>query len=313
MQRRCWCGGTAARPVDTFVVGEEHFTLVRCEDCGVCALHPQPSDAQLNTYYAPEYYGASRRKFIKPIAMLVSFLQGGRARFTARYVPAGGRVLDVGCGNGGFLMQLKAKGFQVEGTEWSAQSAARIPRESGITVHVGDLLSLDLPEHQCDLITLWHVFEHLRDPHATLQAIHRLLKPDGTLILSLPNVESWQAQRFGAAWFHHDPPRHLFAFGVRSLTRLLQQDGFAVTRVSTWSLEQNPYGFIQSWLNTRPRMFPRDQAYSTLKGLKTASGWSRLRDLTLVSMLTIPALLHSITEAFVGKGATMTIVSKRNA
>ena len=155
------------------------------------------------------------------------------------------------------------------------------------------------------------MLEHLRDPHATLQRVRELLVPGGTLIVSLPNVESWQAERFGAAWFHHDPPRHLFAFGVKSLTRLLRQDGFDIVSVGTWSLEQNPYGFIQSLLNTHPRMFPRDQAYSTLKGLNASSAGERARDLTLVSLLTIPALLHSAAEALAGKGATMTIVARR--
>jgi SAM-dependent methyltransferase len=160
-------------------------------------------------------------------------------------------VLDVGCGNGGFLVQMKQMGFVVEGTEWSAQSAARVANEAGITIHVGDLLSLNLPEQSFDLITLWHVFEHLRDPHSTLQAIHRLLKPGGRLIMSMPNAESWQARRFGPHWFHHDPPRHLFAFGVQSLKNLLERDGFEIERISRWSLEQNPYGFVQSWLNAR--------------------------------------------------------------
>jgi hypothetical protein len=101
----------------------------------------------------------------------------------------------------------------------------------------------------------------------------------------------------------------LFAFGVQSLTRALNQNGFRVTRVGTWSLEQNPFGFIQSWLNQRG--YPRDRAYSTLKGLKSSN--TRAQDLLMVSLLTIPALVHSIAEAIARKGATMTIVAKPNA
>ena len=69
--------------------------------------------------------------------------------------------------------------------------------------------------------------------------------------MSMPNAESAQAQRYGTHWFHHDPPRHLFGFGPHSLTHLLEDAGFRVENISTWSLEQNPFGEIQSTLNQR--------------------------------------------------------------
>lgn len=286
------------------------FNLVRCAGCGVLALHPAPSDEELTKYYSSEYYGSSRRKFIAPIAKLVSRFQGGRARLAARNTPARGRVLDVGCGNGGFLIQMQALEFAVEGTEWTAQSAARVPSEHRIPVHVGDLLSLDLPEHSYDLITLWHVFEHVRRPHETLQRIAALLKPTGRLILSLPNAESAQAQRFGTHWFHHDPPRHLHGFGPESLRIVLDQNGFHIQRVSTWSFEQNPFGYIQSWLNQRG--YPRERLYDTLKGIGGNSQAAQRADLIRMATLILPALFTSTLESMRGRGATMTVIASRH-
>ncbi len=306
LTRSCWCGSATAEEIGVFGPYEGRtFGLVRCERCGVLALDPQPDDAELLRHYSAEYYGSSRRKFVGVGAALVAWFQGERARLAARSTPAGGRVLDVGCGNGGFLLRMKRRGFRVEGTEWTAASATRVPAEAGVPVHVGDLLTLDLPERAFDLVTLWHVFEHLRRPDATLQRIARLLKPGASLLLSLPNAESIQAARFGTAWFHHDPPRHLFGFGPRSLGDLLRQTGFEVVSVGTFSLEQNPFGFVQSWLNARGH--PRDRLYSLLKGVSREPLATRVTDLLLLYALAASALVVSTIESLRGRGATMTV------
>jgi SAM-dependent methyltransferase len=288
---------------------------VQCNGCGVLALHPQPTtDAELAAAYSNEYYGSSPRKFIAPIAALVGLFQGGRARLVSRRIsaPAHACVLDVGCGNGGFLLQMKRRGFVVEGTEWTSQSAARVPSDANIPVHIGDLIDLDLPLYSFDAITLWHVFEHLRRPRETLDRIRSLLKPGGNgaehsgwLFMSMPNAESAQAQRYGTHWFHHDPPRHLFGFGPHALTHLLEDAGFRVESISTWSLEQNPFGEIQSALNQRG--FPRDRLYNQLKGLSRKPIPTRLADLARMGFLAVPALLGSTIESLRGEGATMTI------
>lgn len=307
VRRSCWCGGKRARVRARFRFGADRFTLVRCERCGVEALHPTPPPGVLAKYYATEYYGASPKKFIGPIARLVAWFQEGRARMVARAIPAGGRVLDIGCGNGGFLGQMRARGFAVEGTEWTRESAARVA--GGITVHVGDLLELDLPRGSYDAITLWHVFEHLAQPEETLRRIHGLLRPGGVLFLSMPNHESWQAALCGAGWFHLDPPRHLHGFGVRSLGALLRRCEFRVGSRHTWSMEQNPYGVIQGVLNNF--FTPRDRAYGVLKGTSRAPVRQRLLDLFLVGVLTPAALAFSIIESMAGRGGTMTVVAER--
>jgi len=288
--------------------GDDRFRLARCAGCGVYTLVPMPTPGQLSRYYAEEYYGATRRKFVGPLADLVEWFQQGRARMVSARLAPDARVLDVGCGNGGFLLGMKARGFRAEGTEWTPESARRIPAEAGIPVHVGDLLEIDLAEGSFDAITLWHVFEHLAQPAETLEKIHRLLKPGGLLFLSMPNHESWQAERHGRHWFHLDPPRHLHGFGVRSLEGLLSSREFSVLHRHTWSLEQNPYGWLQSFLNASG--FPRDRAYAALKGTAHNSG-TRLLDLALVFLLAGPSVVLSVIESLAGRGGTMTFVARR--
>lgn len=300
----CWCASPAPEPVARWTLADgTSLAMVRCAHCGVHALRPPPDDAVLARAYAADYYGASARKFVGPIARGVAWFQDGRARHAARLLPPSGRVLDVGCGNGGFLAALGRRGFRVEGTERTADGAARVP--DGIPVHVGDLVDLDLPAASYDLVTLWHVFEHLRRPDAALATIRRLLRPGGTLLMAVPNAGSWQARVFRRHWFHHDPPRHLWAFDPSSLLQLLADAGFAGRLLSTWSTEQNPYGVVQSTLNAAG--FPRDRAYDVLKGVAAGSAATRALDATLLAALAPVGLAFALAESMAGRGATVLV------
>lgn len=307
VERACWCGATAAHHLGRF---QSKHALVQCDGCGVLALFPQPTEDELAAAYSSEYYGSTRRKFVAPVAAIVSLFQGGRARMITRRVPKGGHVLDVGCGNGGFLLQLRNRGYHVEGTEWTADSAARATAEGDFPVHIGDLVELDLPRESFDAVTLWHVFEHLRRPRETLESIRTLLRPGGVVLMSMPNAESAQAERYGPHWFHHDPPRHLFGFGPHSITQLLQDAGFQVVgRIRTWSFEQNPFGEIQSALNARG--FPRDRLYAQLKGLSSSSLGERWSDLVRGAIRLPGAIVRDVIDSSRGYGATMTIEARR--
>lgn len=309
--RTCWCGAKTAvrmgRFEDTGLPRSRttaQAVLVRCGGCGVLALEPQPTDQELVEAYSAEYYGATGKKFSGPIASFVGVFQDGRARRVARRISPGARVLDVGCGNGGFLLGLKRHGYAVEGTEWSAESARRIPADAGIPVHVGDLLDVELPARSYDAITIWHVLEHVRRPYDTLAKIRSLLRPGGWLFLAVPNAESAQAKRYGLNWFHHDPPRHLFGFGPSSLSPLLEKVGFRVDTTTTFSFEQNPFGEIQSWLNAR-RSSPRDRLYDRLKGVEPLL--SGLPELARMAALLLPAVVRSTVESFRNEGACLAI------
>lgn len=270
-----------------------------------------PAPEALAAAYSPDYYGGTRRKFVPWIANAIGWFQRGRSRAVAAVVPPAARILDVGCGNGEFLRHLQAAGFRPEGTEWTPESAARIPAEWQIPIHVGELTALALPSASYDAATLWHVFEHLSEPAAAIAELHRLLRPGAPLFLSMPNAESWQARLFRHHWFHLDPPRHLHAFGPRSLRRLLESRGFQWVTCSTFSLEQNPYGWMQSTLNAAG--FPRERAYDTLKGLHPGTGATRALDRTLLALLAVPALGLSAAESLFGAGGTFTVVARRRA
>ena len=310
VQRYCWCGCNTAHFV--FKVNTcrgEAFNLVQCDDCYVYCIFPAPDDATLLSYYDSEYYGTSSLKFAGPVARAVAVFQRERSKRVDRVVDQGGRILDIGCGNGGFIKEMKKRGYDVEGTELTEASASRVSKEANILIHIGDPLSLELSERSYDAVTLWHVIEHVRNPLELLRKVNFLLKDTGVLFLSLPNHNSWQAKAFGKAWFHLDPPRHLFGFGNMSLIRLLENCGFSVESANTFSLEYNPYGCMQSVLNRVG--FPRDRAYGTLKLSNAIPPLSKITDLLLLGVLSLPAFAFELLASCYDAGATMNVIARK--
>jgi len=310
VQRYCWCGCDTAHAVFNISTCQgEIFNLVQCDGCYVYCLFPAPDDATLLRYYDTEYYGASSFKFTGLIARMVNIFQSERAKRVATVVRQGGRILDIGCGNGGFLKEMKRRGYDVEGTELTVASASRVSKEANMLIHIGDLLSLELADRSYDAVTFWHVIEHVCNPSEVLHKTNLLLKDTGTLFLSLPNQDSWQAKAFGKDWFHMDPPRHLFGFGIMSLIRLLEKTGFFVECVNTFSLEYNPFGFMQSMLNRFG--FSRDRAYETLKLSNSIPQLTKITDLLLLGVLSLPAIAFELLASCCSAGATMNVVARK--
>jgi len=301
--------GRCTVPVAAFEVqGAGSLAMLRCPGCGTARLAPTPGDEVLAAAYARDYYGGAGRKFRGPAGGAFARAHAVRARRAARLRAGAGRLLDVGCGAGELLLAMRARGWSVEGTERTAGSAARVPAVPGLRVHVGELEALPLPAGRYDVVTLWHVLEHLRDPLAALRRAHALLAPGGHVLLAVPNAASWQARLFGRHWFHHDPPRHLWAFAPSGLAALLAQAGFAPGPMRTFSLAQNPYGVLQSTLNAIG--FPRDRAYDLLKGVSRSAG-AGLVDAASLALLAVPALAFALAEAAARRGGTLTAAARR--
>src|SRR5207245_1005319 len=126
-----------------------------------------------------------------------------------RHLPSvnGGRLLDVGCGSGDYLVRMRALGWDVAGLE-PDHAAASQARRRDLAVEVGTAETADFPAESFDAITLSHVIEHLHDPHVALERCARWLKPHGVLWLATPDLDSAGQRRYGRDWLALDPPRH---------------------------------------------------------------------------------------------------------
>ncbi len=240
------CEGTEARR--RFEIEGFPQCVTVCIECGLGRLHPLPDPETVRGYYPDEYYGEPGVKFQPLIERLVRAVGARHVAFLTAGLPKGARVLDVGCGRGVILGALADRSYEVHGIEISAEAARGADPRASVRI-APTVAAAGYPEDYFDQVIIWHVLEHMTDPRGTLDAIYRILKPAGRLILAVPNFSSFQARVTGEAWFHLDLPRHLYQFPVAGLKRLLRRAGFEIGAVHHFSLRQNPFGWIQSVLN----------------------------------------------------------------
>lgn len=210
--------------------------LVRCRACGLVYQNPRPSLTEMAEHYPPEYEPYSARSAsVEPNPLLRRAYAYGmrkRTRFVTRY-KSGGRLLDIGCASGTFLLGMQAhQGWQVQGVEPSAQVAEYARSMHNLDVFTGTLETANFPAHAYDCVTMWDVLEHVHDPLGTLREVHRVLKENGILVIRVPNLASWDAAIFGDAWAGLDAPRHLFVFRPETLEALLAQANFEIIDLS---------------------------------------------------------------------------------
>ena len=239
------------------------WTLYRCEDCGSGYLDPRPARETIGLAYGGYYthtaapadeagsrlanmrralrngylnsrYGHSfaPASALGPLAMAFFPLRRERADRWVQQLhrPSGRpRLLDVGCGNGAFLVRMQEAGWDVQGLDLDATAVA-VARDLGVPARCGALGDTTFPKNQFDAVTLSHVVEHLPDPADSLRICHRILRPGGVLSLTTPNLASVGHSLFGRDWIGLEAPRHLVLFTPDSLARCLDRIGFEITR-----------------------------------------------------------------------------------
>ena len=250
------CGSDRWRVLQTVPVqrfgppGE--FNLVQCQDCGLRYLNPRPSPEEMKDYYPAAYreYRASLDESVRR-----SFQEEKLRKLKAH--SREGKLVDVGCADGLFLHLARQAGYQVQGVEMAEGSAAYAREVYELDVFTGELREANFPGRYFDVVTFWHVLEHLHDPLGELREAFRILKPDGLLVVDVPNIASWQARLFAANWRTLDTPRHVYHFSPDTLNAMLARAGFTCFKTGYWSRGHNMGGWNEGSMNLIFRLIPK--------------------------------------------------------
>jgi ubiquinone/menaquinone biosynthesis C-methylase UbiE len=200
--------------------------VVTCGRCDLRYTRPLPDEEDLAELYPETYYVNNRTNWLSADVLRRAFEHGVQWRHRQallRRPP--GRILDVGCGSGNFLAALRSRGWNAYATEFS-DAAVAMARRRGITVHRGTVEDAGYPDDHFDVVTMWHVLEHVPAPRETLDELRRILKPDGLLVVEVPDSASLTFRLCGRDWMGLDVPRHLQHFTPTTLVRLLTDSGF---------------------------------------------------------------------------------------
>jgi 2-polyprenyl-3-methyl-5-hydroxy-6-metoxy-1,4-benzoquinol methylase len=215
----------------------EQFEIVKCVQCGFTLTNPRPSINSIGKYYQSEKYishtGGHKSLFDKVYVFARTITLGWKFKLITKYKSTGS-VLDYGCGTGEFLHYLKSHGWAINGVEPSEGARSKAIDLLQNPIHT----SIEKIEgSQFDVITLWHVLEHVHDLNEKLSSIKSLLKQDGIIFIAVPNHESPDAQKYGAYWAGYDVPRHLWHFSKDSMKKLFDKTGFELVSIHPMKLD----------------------------------------------------------------------------
>lgn len=224
-----------AMDVRDAAVSGEVFQLADCKQCGLRFTNHPPCETSIVKYYQSDEYISHQqhaKDLVSKLYMLARriTLQQKRRLIERFSASKQGSLLDIGAGTGAFLHTMQTAGWDVTGLEPAdtARDAAR--QQFQLSLHPA-LQLFELPEARFDIITMWHVLEHVHDLHGYLSKIRGLLKPQGKLFIAVPNVESQDALHYGASWAAYDVPRHLYHFSPDSMRCLMEYNELKVTAI----------------------------------------------------------------------------------
>lgn len=236
----------------------ECFDLFGCNDCDLVFIDIETGRHFISKYYPEDYKPHNQRSipisnFRKPFMQKVRnfvfekkdtrssfvltavkqalfYLYNKTAYRSIPFFRGEGKLLDIGCGTGDYLLTVRDIGWSAQGVE-PVEKAARQAKNTGLLVEWKSYEEVEFPEKYFDVITMWHVLEHFPDPKRVLHKVSKLLKDDGLLLVGIPNYASFDRKVFGVNWNGFEIPLHLFHYTPVSIKNLLESSGFECKKI----------------------------------------------------------------------------------
>jgi 2-polyprenyl-3-methyl-5-hydroxy-6-metoxy-1,4-benzoquinol methylase len=237
------CGGSQFTSLTSCIdntVSHETFNIINCTRCDFTFTSPRPEDNQLGKYYQSEKYISHSNKaatLLDQIYLIArNFTLKWKVGLLRKYYPKQGElhILDYGCGTGEFLKACKDSGFKIAGVEPSENARTKSSNTNQIRIHE----SIDeLDSNTFDIITMWHVLEHIPDFETIIQKLKSKLSNGGVLFIAVPNHKSFDGQLYKQFWAAFDVPRHLWHFSSDTMKKVLIQSNFSLIDICGMKLD----------------------------------------------------------------------------
>jgi 2-polyprenyl-3-methyl-5-hydroxy-6-metoxy-1,4-benzoquinol methylase len=220
-----------------YFLTQEEFSIYKDDKTGVHFTFPQPLN-NLSRYYESENYIShtdGKKSLFEKIYQIAKQYNLDQKLKLIKESTQGKSILDYGCGAGDFLQHMQKNGYDVTGMEPNPKaneiSKSKIGNENVVNCELKDI------NQKFDIITMWHVLEHIPNLNEILAELKKHLNPGGTLIIAVPNHLSYDANYYGKYWAAYDVPRHLWHFNPESIKRLVNNFGMKIENVSPMKLD----------------------------------------------------------------------------
>lgn len=271
---------------------EGNFNIVQCKHCGFLLTNPRPNSKEIVKYY-PETYTPYHPNFKQSVRIALFRKQhpiiynfiNPQHNLDLQSRKTKNKVLEVGCGSGNFIFELKTlhPHWEISGSDIS-KTNIDILKKHKIDAFVSDLTKIPKKTNYFDLIYGWMVMEHVHNLHTALSEIHRVLKKKGVLCISIPNASSWEFTFFKKYWHGLHLPNHLYHFTPKSISNILKINGFQVKKIIFQKNFSNVFSSVQIYINNS--RLPKKLKLLLTKILK----WN-----IFYHCLTLPVALHTIS------------------
>ncbi len=211
---------------------KENFTIVKCNYCGFTFINPRPEPAALQRYYdSPEYisHSGTNKGIINSLYNKVrNYTHNKKIKIVSEY-SKGKTILDIGCGSGELLNLFNKHNWETLGVEPNSNARNFANAQYGIEVLDEHQIN-EIPSSSKDVITMWHVLEHVAGLNERMAEVKRILKDNGVVLIAVPNRISFDATYYGEFWAAYDVPRHLYHFTPDSIKKLFEKHGFSLIK-----------------------------------------------------------------------------------
>lgn len=260
-------------------LSRERFKIISCSQCGFKFINPRPVESEIGTYYESRDYishDSTNKDLLSKIYKTARYFSlRSKLKLIKKYASSGS-VLDIGCGTGDFLACCQSDGFFVTGMEPGEKARTFAINYNKIKVEK-NLNDVAADNIRFDIVTLWHVLEHIHKLNETIVQVTQLLADNGTLVVAVPNCDSPDAEKYAEFWAAYDVPRHLYHFNKKTLTRLFNEHGFTVREILPQKLDAYYVSLLSEKYRSGSGSYPKaffSGLFSNMKAKNPDRGYS---------------------------------------